>query len=196
MIAFLWGTLGLIGAVLLAAIGELVSDEIRYWLDLIPRAILHLAATQLDPAQRETIYQDEWIPELTYALRGKESRPITRLITGTSLATGILISARHIARDVHRASPAASAGAVASSGAASSEPFHLMLANTTRRTMVLEDESFAPKSITVPAGASFIIEGANDRLARKAAQQGFSVISRKPCEPRTSRGGGRSAIAP
>ena len=106
MTAFFLGIFGLTGAVLLAAIGELVSDEIRYWLDRVPHAILRLAAAQLDPAQRETIYQDEWLPELTYALRGKESRPITRLIIGTRYAIGLLIAARRIARSVNRALPA------------------------------------------------------------------------------------------
>ena len=52
--------------------------------DLAPRAILSLTATWLDPAQRETIYQDEGLPELFYALRGAESRPIKRLIRGTA----------------------------------------------------------------------------------------------------------------
>ena len=66
--------------------------------DLAPRAILSPTATWLDPAQRETIYQDEWLPELFYAPRGAESRPIKRLIRGTACATSLLISARRIAR--------------------------------------------------------------------------------------------------
>jgi hypothetical protein len=102
-----WAGLSVIGAVLLAALGDLVSEEIRGWLDLVPRAILRVAATQLDPAQRETIYQDEWLPELCYALRGAESRPITRLILGTYYAAGILISARRVARRLNRSLPAA-----------------------------------------------------------------------------------------
>jgi hypothetical protein len=81
-----------------AALGDLVSEEIRGWLDLAPRAILRLASTQLESSQRETIYRDEWLPELVYVLRGAESRPITRLIRGTSFALGLLIAARRIAR--------------------------------------------------------------------------------------------------
>jgi hypothetical protein len=98
MTAWAWATLGGVGALIMTAVGDLISEEIRGWLDLAPRAILSLAATQLDPTQRETIYQDEWLPELRYALRGAESRPITRLIRGTTYATSLLIFARHIAR--------------------------------------------------------------------------------------------------
>jgi hypothetical protein len=102
MTAWAWAAGTLVGALVLAAVGDLISDEIRGWLDLAPRAILHLAATQLDAAQRETIYQDEWLPELTYALRGAEARPITRLITGIKYAMGILIAARHVADRLNR----------------------------------------------------------------------------------------------
>jgi len=61
-----WGALGVVVAFLSAALGDLVSEEIRGWLDLLPRAILRLAATQLSPAQRQTVYEDEWFPELCY----------------------------------------------------------------------------------------------------------------------------------
>jgi Domain of unknown function (DUF4287) len=98
MTALAWAALGAVAALVMAALGSLINDEIRGWLDLAPRAILRLAATWLDPAQRETIYQDEWLPELCYALRDAESRPITRLIRGTAYATSLLISARRIAR--------------------------------------------------------------------------------------------------
>lgn len=98
MTAWAWAALGSVGAFIMAAVGDLISDEIRGWLDLAPRAILSLAAAQLEPDQRQTIYQDEWLPELCYALRGAESRPITRLIRGTTYATSLLISARRIAR--------------------------------------------------------------------------------------------------
>lgn len=105
MTSLAWAVLTLAGVFLIAALGDLVSEEIRGWLDLAPRAILRLAATQLDPAQRETIYQDEWLPELLYALRGAEARPVTRLIRGTTYATGILIASRRIARRLTRSHP-------------------------------------------------------------------------------------------
>jgi hypothetical protein len=98
MTALAWAALGTVAALVMAALRDLISEEIRGWLDLAPRAILRLAAARLDPSQRETIYQDEWLPELCYALRDAESRPITRLIRGTTFATSLLISARRIAR--------------------------------------------------------------------------------------------------
>jgi len=98
MTVWAWALVVWAGAMVMAALGDLISEEIRGWLDLVPRAILSLAATRLDPAQRETIYRDGWLPELCYALRGAESRPITRLVRGTAFAASLLIAARRIAR--------------------------------------------------------------------------------------------------
>jgi hypothetical protein len=95
---FIVVVLGFVGVLLLAALGDLISEEVRGWLDLVPRGILRLAAGRLDPAQRDSIYQDEWLPELSYALRGAESRPITRLVLGMRYALGLLIAARRISR--------------------------------------------------------------------------------------------------
>jgi hypothetical protein len=97
-----WGAVALLGSLVAAALGDVVSEEIRGWLDLAPHAILRLAAAQLDPTQRETLYEDEWLPELCYVLRGAEARPITRLIRGTTFSLGLLISARRIARHLSR----------------------------------------------------------------------------------------------
>src|SRR5207247_991824 len=98
MTGLAWGALGLIGMFLFGALGDLVSEEIRGWLDLVPRAILRLAAAQLEPELRESVYEGEWLPELIYILRGAESRPITRLIRGMRFALSLLFSARGIAR--------------------------------------------------------------------------------------------------
>jgi hypothetical protein len=105
MSGLVWTVLCFVGVFLFAALGDLISEEIRGWLDLAPRAILRLAAARLDPELREGIYQDEWLPELIYVLRGAESRPITRLIRGTTFALGLLFAARRIAR--HRVPAAA-----------------------------------------------------------------------------------------
>jgi hypothetical protein len=93
---------GLVGTLLFLTFGDLVSEEIRGWLDMVPRALLRLAAVQLDPEKRATIYDDEWLPELCYILRGAESRPVTRLIRGIRFAVGLIISAHHIARRLDR----------------------------------------------------------------------------------------------
>jgi hypothetical protein len=48
--------------------------------DLAPRAILSLAATWLDPGltpQRETIYQDEWLPSTHRAAQNRGPSPVS-----------------------------------------------------------------------------------------------------------------------
>lgn len=99
MNAWAWALLGLLGTFLLAALGDLINEEVRGWLNLAPRAVLRLAARRLDPDSRDVIYQEVWLPDLDYYLRGDESRPITRLIRGTTFALGLLFAARRIARN-------------------------------------------------------------------------------------------------
>jgi RNA polymerase sigma factor (sigma-70 family) len=105
MTAWAWAPLCLIGAVLLGTLGDLLHDEIRGWLDLVPHAVLRLAASRLNVCQRGAIYEEEWLPELCYVLRGAESRPITRLIRGITFAIGLLIAAPRIAREISRDAP-------------------------------------------------------------------------------------------
>jgi len=92
MTAWVWAPLAVAGSLLILAGSDLVSEEVRGWLDLAPRAILRLATVQLKPGQRKKVYEDVWIPDLLYVLRGKESRPITRLIRGMWFAFDLLIS--------------------------------------------------------------------------------------------------------
>jgi hypothetical protein len=82
----------------MAAIGDMVSDEVRDRLDHLPHAILRLAALRLAPAERVILYEDLWLPDLAYYLKGDEARPVTHLIDGTMYALGILLSARRSAR--------------------------------------------------------------------------------------------------
>jgi hypothetical protein len=89
---------GFITALLLGSLYGLINEEIRGWLSIMPHGILRLAATFLDPSQRATIYQDEWLPELSYILRCADDRPITRLIRGIKFAAGLLISSHRVAR--------------------------------------------------------------------------------------------------
>ena len=98
MTSLAWVVLGILGMFLFGALGDLVSDEVRGWLDLAPHGVLRLAAARLDPELRESIYEGEWVPELQHVLHGAESRPITRLIIGTKFASGLLLTAPRIAR--------------------------------------------------------------------------------------------------
>ena len=99
---YVWAVLAFFSGLGIAVIGDIVSEEVRDRLDHILHAILKLAAGRLDPGQRSSVYDDEWLPELYYILRGDEARPITRLITGTHYALGILITTHRIARHLHR----------------------------------------------------------------------------------------------
>jgi len=92
MSTFALTVLAVAGSLLVLAGGDLVSEEVRGWLDLAPRAVLRLASVQLKPGQRKKVLEEVWIPDLLYVLRGKESRPITRLIRGMWFAVGLLIS--------------------------------------------------------------------------------------------------------
>jgi transcriptional regulator with XRE-family HTH domain len=102
---YLLALLGIAGSLCAAAIGDMVSEEARDRLDHLPQGILRLGARRLDVTERAAIYDDEWLPELTYILQGDEARPVTRLYHGTRFAFGILIAARRIARDLHRTAP-------------------------------------------------------------------------------------------
>jgi hypothetical protein len=104
MTGYLWAGIGLLVGLGMTALGDMASEEIRDRLDHMPHAILRLAARRLTPSQRTTIYQDEWLPELTHILRGAEARPITRLITGAIYALGILSTADQISRRLDRSS--------------------------------------------------------------------------------------------
>ena len=89
MNGFLWGVLSLVVMFLGAALGDLVSEEIRGWLDRVPRTVLKLATLRLDPANREATYREVWGPDLDCDLRGDESRPITRLIRGMAFSVSL-----------------------------------------------------------------------------------------------------------
>lgn len=105
MTGYVLASLIFLGGIGTAVIGELVSDEIRGWLDHLPRLILRLAARRLNPVGKITIYDEEWLPELTSILRGAEARPISRLVLGVRFSVGLLISARRVARHLHRTLP-------------------------------------------------------------------------------------------
>ena len=102
MTGTLWAALGALATVTMATLGSMASQEMQDRLGHLPHAILRLAARRLDSNQHITVHQDEWLPELTYILKRAEARPITRLITGTRFALGILASADHIACRLQR----------------------------------------------------------------------------------------------
>jgi hypothetical protein len=94
------------GAMALAALTDLVSEELRGWLDLAPKGVLWLAAAQLPAAERASIFGEEWLPELEYILRGKEARPVSRLVTGLRFAFGLAVAARRVSKQLRRSADA------------------------------------------------------------------------------------------
>jgi hypothetical protein len=93
--------LSILGALVLlafgTALGDLLSEELRGWLDRVPYGLLRLAARRLP----EKLRDDQligWVGELHEFLRGAEARPIVRLLRGTKFAVGLLWSAGSIAR--------------------------------------------------------------------------------------------------
>lgn len=100
MTGILWALLGILGTLGTTIFGSMIAQEARGRLDRVPHAILRLAARRLTPSQRDSSYQDDWLPELTYILRETETRPLTRLIAGTRYALGILAAAHRISRQL------------------------------------------------------------------------------------------------
>ena len=96
MTGVLLTAIGALAGLATTALGDMVSEEVRDRLDHLPHAILSLAARRLDAEQRATMYDDEWMPELTYILKGDDARPITRLYHGTRYSIGILVSTHRI----------------------------------------------------------------------------------------------------
>lgn len=89
---------GFVVAALLLALSGLIGDEVRGWLEFVPRCILRLVAMRLPADQRRAIYNEEWLPELIYHLREAEGRPITRLVVGIGYATSLARGAGRVAR--------------------------------------------------------------------------------------------------
>jgi hypothetical protein len=86
--------------VLTAAVGELVSDEIRVRLDRIPLVLLAAAARRLPHELRGELYGQAWLPELHHILQGDRAMPITRLIHGTRYALRLWLSAPLIGQEL------------------------------------------------------------------------------------------------
>jgi hypothetical protein len=98
----IWAFLSLVSAVLVATLGELVSDEIRARMDRVPFAVLAAAARRLPADQQADLHKQAWLPELHHILRGDQAKPITRLIHGTRYAVGLWLAAPAIGRELER----------------------------------------------------------------------------------------------
>jgi hypothetical protein len=97
----------------LVTVKDLISQELRGWLELVPAALLRLVvATRIPADQREELYEQDWLPELIYHLRKAEGRPITRLVVGIKYSVCLFRSARTVASDLRELSSGEEASAV------------------------------------------------------------------------------------
>jgi hypothetical protein len=85
---------------LLATLSGVVGDEIRGWLELIPRGILRLVALRVPADSRKAIYKEEWLPEVIFILRKAEGGPITRVVRATCFAVSLAGAAAEVDRDL------------------------------------------------------------------------------------------------
>ena len=90
--------LGIIAAFAFSVLSSLARDEARGQIDRIPYAKLRLARRRVPRALRVRLHDEEWLPELHHILNHAQTRPISRLLTGTMFALGILRTARKISR--------------------------------------------------------------------------------------------------
>lgn len=101
------GAFVFIVAMLLKAGSDLVSDELRGWLEVIPDAILRMAAMHLPCDQRLEIYREIWQPDLLFITRKAGRRPITKFLTSTrySLCLGCPLRAPCLQGAIERREP-------------------------------------------------------------------------------------------
>ncbi len=89
--------LAVVAFVVLAGVGDLLSEEIRARLDQLPRTLVRFAARLAADVIREEM-REEWLGELHEYLRGAEAVPITRLVRGLRYAVGVMWVAPIMAR--------------------------------------------------------------------------------------------------
>jgi hypothetical protein len=168
---YLWAALGLLGGLGMTALGDMVSEEVRDRLDHLPHAILRLVALRLDPAQRVTVYEDEWLPELAYILTCDEARPITRLYHGARYALGILVAVRQITRHVSRpVSDQSQSPASAASPAQSGTP------------QIVDEGWWGALDLSIPTHRRVAVALKPDIIVVNADKTTVHVVEAKRCE--------------
>ncbi len=90
---------GMLLLVLGKAAGSVLSKEVEGRLEQISFVILCLARRRLPVELREQKHDQEWKPELDHINTEHKERPLTQLLRGLRFATGLLLSARKIARE-------------------------------------------------------------------------------------------------
>src|SRR3712207_3084071 len=102
------GALGLV--ILVELLKTLAVTEAQTRIERLPAALLRLASRRLPIHHRQSVYEEEWLPELAYIVRVTDGMPLTRLIRGVKYSVGLVFAARSVARglgNTRRPKPAA-----------------------------------------------------------------------------------------
>jgi hypothetical protein len=95
-----WGiVVGFLVTVITTTVCDLVSEELRSRLDRVPYVVIHVAIRRLPDDVRQSV-GNEWLAELHHIVRHAKGRPITRLLSATRYALGLLYKARRIGREL------------------------------------------------------------------------------------------------
>ena len=87
-------------ALLITVLLDLVKGELRERIARMPYALLRLARLLVPTYLRESLHDQEWLPELQHILDSSEGLPLTRLLRGTRYALGLIRGARAVAREL------------------------------------------------------------------------------------------------
>jgi hypothetical protein len=105
--------IAMLAALVLAVLGNLVSEEVHGRLEQVPAALLRLVARLKLPVDvRDGVYAKDWLPELEHILQRSEGLPITRLLRGTWYALDLLRAPKQMGYDYRTAHMVTAAGAL------------------------------------------------------------------------------------
>jgi hypothetical protein len=85
----------IIAALVIAAVANMVSEEVRTRLEKLPRTLIWLAALWLPRDQRPS-RRVEWLGELDVTMLERDGLPVTRLLAGTEFALGLFFRAEAV----------------------------------------------------------------------------------------------------
>jgi putative nucleotidyltransferase with HDIG domain len=96
-----WGAIiAVFGMVAGGALANVLNEEIRARLDLLPRALIRMASRRLPRRARDEL-GEEWLAELDAIVNRAAALPITRLLTGIRYASSLLLrGAPAVAREL------------------------------------------------------------------------------------------------
>lgn len=92
-----WAIIAFLVALITTTVSNLLTEELRSCLDLMPYAVLRLAIRRLPTELRQNV-GDEWLAELHHILHRTKNLPLTQVVLAISYTLGLLRTARRIGR--------------------------------------------------------------------------------------------------